>query len=194
VILILLICAIAAAQAQDVPGWRRVGSDREHFDISLDREIFHSGKAAGRLECNQKLSRGTGTLEQDFSPDEYIGKRIRVTAWIKGEKTGEALTFLRVEDRYGEIIQFTNTHLRGAAIGTLNWKKQELVLDVPAEAGVIQFGLLLMRQGKAWMDDVSIEIVPSSVKSTAISIPRRVNPRRAGIFVDHTALNLDFEQ
>ena len=180
-------------RSADMPGWRRVGNDREHFDIALDRDVRHGGAGSGRLECNVKKTNGTGTLEQDFRPDEYFGKRIRVGAWIKGEDSGEALLFLRVDGHNGEVLDFDNTRSRNLH-GTFDWQRRELVLDVSEKAAAIQFGLLLLGKGKAWLDDVSIEIVPRSVKRTASAPVQRVNPRRAGLFIDHPALNLDFEQ
>ena len=77
--------------AQDITGWHRVGNDREHFDIALDRSVRHGGSASGRLECNLKSTSGAGTLEQDLRPDEYIGKRIRVTAMDQRREDGRGV-------------------------------------------------------------------------------------------------------
>jgi len=190
--LVVLVPLVSAAG--DVPGWHRVGSAREDFDIRIDREVHHSGNASGRLDCLKKHSSGTGSLEQDFRPDEYFGQRIRVRAWIKGENAGSVIIFVRVDGHEGQILDFGNTQ-NHAAGGTFDWRQHEVVIDVSPDAAAIQMGLLLRDKGTAWIDDVSVEMVDKTVKRTA---PRpsvsRTNPRRAGLFIDHPALNLDFEQ
>ena len=182
------------AYADDVPGWHRVGSAREDFEIRLDREVHHGGTASGMLECTKKRSKGTGTLEQDFRPEEYSGRRIRMRAWIKGEDAGRVMIYIRSEGPSGEILDFANTQLH-AGHGTFDWRLHELVIDVPPESTVIQVGLILGEKGKAWMDDVSVEAVDRNVSRTGPPFSSsQANPRRAGIVVDHPALNLDFEQ
>ena len=190
----LFLWIVGGVSAGDVPGWRRVGNARQDFEISLDRETRRRGNASGRLECIVKRSTGIGTLEQDFTPEAYLGQRIRLTAWLKGENAGRAMLFMRTENDSGQVLEFGNTQDH-AFHGTFEWRKTEIVLDVSPKSTVVQMGLILDGSGKAWMDDVSIEVVDKHVKSTAnFRGPGPANPRRAGIFVDHPPQNLDFEQ
>ena len=181
------------AVAGDVPGWRRVGSAREDFEIFVDRDIRHGGAAAGRIECVRKRSKGTGTLEQDFRADEYRNRRIRMSAWVRAESAGRALIFIRSENAAGQVISFGNSGNQ-AGRGT-DWRKQEVVIDVPPEATVIQMGLILGEKGKAWIDDLVLETVDKKIHPTSPGFqPGPPNPRRAGLVADHPASNLDFEQ
>ena len=76
-----------------------------------------------------------------------------------------------------------------------DWRKHEVVIDVPPESTVMQMGLILGEKGNAWMDDVELEIVDKKVHTTMPGLqPRPPNPRRAGLVVEHPASNLDFEQ
>ncbi len=40
------------------------------------------------------------------------------------------------------------------------------MLDVPANATLIAFGVLVSGEGTAWLDDAKFEVVPSSVPTT----------------------------
>jgi len=178
----------------DVPGWHRVGSAREDFDIRLDSEVRHGGNSSGLLECIGKNSQGTGTLEQDFQAEEYLGMRVRMSAWVRGETAGNVLIYIRAENTAGQVISYANSQAH-AAHGTFDWRKHEAVLDVLPESTILQMGLILVQKGKAWIDDVELEIVDKKVHPTGPPFHRGApNPRRAGLFVDHPALNLDFEQ
>jgi hypothetical protein len=190
-LLLLFACTVYAA---DVPGWRHVGSARDDFDIFLDRDVHHGGQISGRIECLKNTSKGTGTLEQDFRPDEYLKKRIRISAWTRGENAGRVMIYGRAENGAGQVISFGNS-LDHAIRGTLDWRKQEVVINVPEQTTVIQVGLILVEKGKAWIDDILIEEVDKKVRLTNPAFqPGPRNPRRAGLFADHPALNLDFEQ
>ncbi len=50
--------------------------------------------------------------------------------------------------------------------GTTDWKKYEVVVDVPANSGNIYYGALLSAGGTLWLDDLKIEVVDQSVPIT----------------------------
>ena len=64
-------------------------------------------------------------------------------------------------------------------IGTSDWRKYEIVLDIPEDGAVIGFGVLLQGKGEIWWDDVKLEVVGQEVPTTH---PYQQQP-----------LNLDFE-
>ena len=51
-------------------------------------------------------------------------------------------------------------------LGSADWTRASVVLDVPVDAEGILFGLLLASGGEAWMDDASLEVVGTDVAST----------------------------
>src|SRR3954447_19108622 len=54
--------------------------------------------------------------------------------------------------------------------GTTDWRKYELVVDVPNDSAGVFYGLLLIGgRGKAWIDDVVLETVDDSVPTTRIT-------------------------
>jgi hypothetical protein len=50
--------------------------------------------------------------------------------------------------------------------GTTDWKKYEIVLDVPLNASNIGFGALLSETGQIWLEKLNFEIVDTTVPTT----------------------------
>jgi hypothetical protein len=81
-------------------------------------------------------------------------------------------------------------------IGTKDWKKCEIVFDVPDARCVINYGFLLSGVGKAWFDNISFEIVDKSDKSnrrTANNLYAR-NPNPVPQMIPEKPVNIDFEE
>ncbi len=103
---------------------------------------------------------------QSVAADRYRGKRVRLSAWV--------LTDGRAQPWFG--INVTNGE---ASVGRVDvavkpsgaWQHEEAVLDVPASAQSLHFGLLLNGPGQAWIDDVRLEVVSDAVAPTGPSLP-----------------------
>jgi len=53
--------------------------------------------------------------------------------------------------------------------GTTDWKKYEIVLDVPDGSKALAYGVVLSGNGKVWFDNLKIEEVDKSIPVTNIS-------------------------
>jgi hypothetical protein len=53
-------------------------------------------------------------------------------------------------------------------VGTQDWQQYAVVLDVPKDSAVIRLGILLVRKGKVWFDDLKLETVGPEVRVTDI--------------------------
>ena len=62
--------------------------------------------------------------------------------------------------------------------GTVGWQSYEVVLDVPADATGIFFGVLLSGSGSMWLNNVKLEPVGSDVAVTgkALQRPQNLDP------------------
>jgi hypothetical protein len=150
-------------------GWILSGSAPEHFDASLDHETVHSGRASGVLRSLSPQIDGFGTLMQQASPRGYEGKRVRLSAWIKTKDVADwAGLWFRVDGADARILAFDNMGNRPLK-GALDWAKYDIVLDVPGEAALFAYGILLAGTGEAWLDDVALEVVGKDVPVTDIS-------------------------
>ncbi len=86
------------------------------------------------------------------------GKRIRYLGHIKTEKLkdGFAGLWFRCDGKEGQLA-FDNMADR-APSDTTDWTPVEIVMDCPAETEAAVFGAIMVGEGEAWFDGVSIEI------------------------------------
>ena len=164
-------------------GWFSAGSNPDDYEFILDKKVFHSGKASGLIQAKQKDPKGFGTLMQDFSAEQYKGKRMQLSAYIRTENVENwAGMWMRVEGAGQDSLGFDNMKNRQLK-GTIDWKAYSIVLDVPQDSKLIGFGILLSGAGKIWIDDVSFEEVKKDVAVTNMEKPLPAKPS-----------NLDFEE
>ena len=104
---------------------------------------------------------------QGIKADDYRGKRVRLSGYVKGENIAQyAGLWLRV-DGAGYSLNFDNMSNRPIK-GTTDWKKYEVVLDVPEESIAIAFGILLRGEGQVWIDDLQLEVVGQDMPTTGL--------------------------
>jgi hypothetical protein len=77
--------------------------------------------------------------------------------------------------------------------GTADWKRLEIVLDVPADASLIDLGVLLTGTGSAWVDDLELAVVDGSVPTTGRVIPYRTEVPIPLPDLPRSPRNLDLE-
>jgi hypothetical protein len=155
----------------DLPeGWFKAGSKPQYYDMGVDVGAGKDGKNAASIKALRKQIDGFGTLMQNFKPDKYLGKKIKMTAWMKSNEVASWAGFWLRVDQAGanKSLSFDNIHDRSIK-GTTEWKKYEIVLSVPASATNIAFGALLDRTGQIWFDEINFEVLDNSVASTGKS-------------------------
>jgi RNA polymerase sigma factor (sigma-70 family) len=196
---------IAAAAAEDPPkdaakdhevglprGWFGGSANQDAYEVGIDRKVFHGGKVSAYVRMKDAAETEFGTLAQTIQARAYRGKRLRLTAYVKTEKTdtGTAL-WMRVDGK-GTTLSFDNMDDRPVK-GTKDWHKVTIVLDVPKKAEFITIGLLLAGNGKAWVDDFRLEAVGRDVRSTN-QLEKEVETNNAGQTGLDKPTNLDFEE
>jgi hypothetical protein len=173
----LAVCALAVPALgafADLPaGWFKAGSHPAEYDMGLDETVRHdNGKSSATVKSVAANLHGFGTLMQMTQPGDFLGKRVRLSGWVKSDKvTDWAGLWFRVDGPTPNVsLAFDNMQDR-AIKGTTDWTRYEIVLDVPKEAQRLAFGVLLAGAGQVWMDDLKFEVVPTTVKSTNIAPP-----------------------
>ena len=184
----LLSVLTAIGQSSDPPaGWILAGSSPADYITRTDPQEHHTGRSSGHLRSRSEAAQEGdkfGTLMQSFKADAYLGKRIRLSAHVKVRDVLDwAGLWMRIDGPKNEVLGFDNMQdrpLRGTLTG---WNPVFVVLDVPNNAGDIAFGILVAGHGETWIDDVTLEVVDTSVPVTGSASATTATPQ-----------NLDFER
>ncbi len=152
----------------DIPlSWYQAGSHPECYNMGIDPNVQYEGKKVVTIKSIKK-TKGFGTLMQSCLADKYLGKRIKMTGFVKSQEVkGWAGLWLRVDKQndVSEVLGFDNMSNRPIK-GTSDWKKYEIVMVIPANAYSIAYGSLLVGQGQIWFSNISFEIVSDSIPTT----------------------------
>ena len=185
-------------------GW----SSREPGLVGVDASVVHSGSGAGYIRITDASPVQHLYLNQSIRADRYHGSRIRLRGYLKYENAregrGQTRLLLQIEGPDGSRVG--RDQMDGREItGSTDWTRHDLVLDVPATAIIIFFGIEQSGPGQTWVDDLSLEVVDASVPTTQPNngvglAPERPADALAAIRASQNAVklmmpvNLDFEQ
>ena len=152
---------------QKIKGWFLSGSDPFNYEMGLDYQEKHQGKASGYLKSKTVLdSTHFATMMQQFKADKFIGKRMRLSCFLKTKDVETFATmWMRVDSASDDILQFDNMSNRPIE-GDTNWSRYSIVLDVPVGSAVIAFGVILSGGGHIWADQFTFEEVDENVGTT----------------------------
>ena len=176
-------------------GWFPAGSHPQNYEMSVDPAVKHSGKAGAHIKFIGKNPEGFGTLMQMFKADDYRGKRVRMSAWLKSEDADSAQLWMRL-DGAKRMLGFDNMDNRPVK-GTTDWKKYEITLDVPEDALAIAFGAFVAGKGQAWVDDFGFDVVTKDIPSSNMMTPEQMQEEHdmgASSQLPKQPVNLNFEE
>ncbi len=192
---LLMSGSIGNAYADHPAGW---GGGGEGYELRVDRTVKHGGKASGSIKSTATEPTWYGAFTQAFNPDDYRGKRLRMTAYVKSKDVeNHAGLWMRIESIDGKGNYCLSTDMMGdrPIKGTDDWKQYETVLDVPNEDSVqIFFGALLAGKGQVWVDDFKFEVVDKAVKTTGAVREPVKSKHQLPKGLPKEPKNLDFEQ
>lgn len=182
---------VVGVNAQDLPkGWIRAGQSPNDYEMALDAKGGRSGGACAYIKAKTKDAQTFGTLMQMFGADDYKGKRLRLSAWVRSDGIAKwAGLWMRIDGpaegrAYPAMLAFDNMQNRPIK-GSTDWKRYDVVLDVPPQAVSVNFGILLEGAGQAWLDGVKFDVVGSEVP---------VTQAKQNFTLPKAPVNLDFEQ
>lgn len=165
-----IVCTFTVS-ATPPSGWFVSGNHRDQYEAGIDTTTFHSGKAAAYIKGKTSNTEPFGTLMQQFSGADFVGKRIRLSAYIKTSGVSRATLWMRTDGLDPQKANFDNMEDRKpprVISGDTDWQRYEVVLDVPEDTFGIAFGVMLEGKGELWCDDFTFDAVDRSVPSTNI--------------------------
>ncbi len=165
--LLALTSVFAFTPMDDIKGWFLAGSNPESYEIGTVKDAERNSTVA--FLKSKKAVDGFGTIMQSFNPTTYLGKRVRLSGYIKSKDVKSwAGMWFRIDGPDKEnALAFDNMQKRPIT-GTTGWKKYEIVLDAPDNSVGFAFGVLQAGPGEVWLDDLKFEVVDKSVPLTNI--------------------------
>ncbi len=177
-------------------GWRIRGDAPEKYEMGIDKGAGQSGKNAATIKSIDESISGFGTLLQNCLPDSFLGKRVKMSGYVKTKEVANwAGLWLRIDTKtVAYRVGFDNMHdgkTDRSIKGTTDWKKYEIVLDVPHNACNLAYGALIDGTGQIWFDNLKFEAVDITIPTTGV--PMGLDSAQN---VSHLKepYNLDFEE
>lgn len=135
---------------------------RYDFQIASTEERPYSGKRCVVISRAPGRHYGemVGSFVQRLDATAYRGKKIKLRAAARAELAGAGnLSWLRlnVSTKVFGPQSAAFDSLDKYPITSAEWRIYEIIADVPKDADSISYGLVLVGDGKAWLDSVSVE-------------------------------------
>jgi hypothetical protein len=183
---IVITTFIIAGDNDHIPkGWFPSGSNNAEYEIGIDNSVFQNGKSCAYIKSKSPRENEFGNLMQTISAENYLGKRLQLSGYIKSNDVkGWCGMWMRIDGEDTKQLGFDNMQDR-AITGTTDWNKFKIVLDIPSNSKAINYGVLLGGLGKVWFDNLIIEEVDTSVPVTNLRKERKLPAE---------PINMDFEE
>jgi RNA polymerase sigma factor (sigma-70 family) len=152
-------------------GWFGWSTRPDAFEVGTDRTTAHGGGASAYVRLREQGGEARAYLNQAVQAAAFRGERLCLSAWLKMADTGRAGLWMRV-DGPDQTLALDRMERRPAE-GAGDWRRYQVVLDVPPNATEICFGLWLNGPGQVWADDFALDAVSADVPSTN-ELPRPV--------------------
>lgn len=156
-------------------GWAHAGTNPDRYTIGIDSGIAHGGRRSAVIRSKPSATAAmSSTMPQTVDAGPFVGKRIRVSAYLRRSAPGSCEGFIRVDGQHDgqpAMLRFTSSDQKPARC-TTRWTEYSLVTDVPEGAEHVVYGFGLKGRGTAWIDDVGVMVVDSAYP---------LSPQKAGL-------------
>jgi len=111
--------------------------------------------------------RATARLTQNFNAVQYRSKRMKFSAVIKSEGRQGSVALAMIVSGLCQVFAYDQKDGRNIS-GIAEWKRAEIVLDVPGDSTGIQFGFIVQGKAEIWVSNVVVE--ESTDETTGIKL------------------------
>ncbi len=163
----------------NIEGWALTGAQPERYEVKCDA-IF-SNCAIPILRSRGGADGAMGSVTHSEPADTWRGRRVELRVNLKaGNVAGWAGAWMRVDDADGNPLTFDNMSNRPLK-GTSAFDWYSVVLDVPADADRITFGVMLNGQGAVFIRELDVSAVDKAKVASTNLLPDR--PLHAAVTV-----------
>ncbi len=152
-----------ADEAKAIPGWAFACTHSlKDYDAGVDRTVGYKRKPSAYIKSVNPQPLEMCSLYQVIRADHYRGKQICFSGYIKTELVERGCGFcVRIDDPNGPGALMDNMRNR-SIIGTSDWRKVEITLDVPLDATRILLGTWLEGKGRIWLNAFHFQVLKDS--------------------------------
>lgn len=155
-------------------GWTLAGSAPNDYAVGYEANGFLNAEQVNAVLASRPDANGSGfgTVMQTISARDYRGQRVRFSAQLRprGVDEGAGLWF-RVDGADGKVLAFDNMQSR-PIVGTQQWKRYDIVVDVPEQSTTLAYGVLLIGTGTLGINELRLEKVGKDVAVTETQLPK----------------------
>jgi len=143
--------------------------NQENYEAGVTTDNPFTGKYSAYIRSREVEGNTMGTLWQAIKPrPDWFGERVRMIVYMKtlGVKDAGGL-FMRVST-YGGLINYDYMYDR-VVHGDTDWHKQMIVLDIPRDTSLIDFGVWIIGKGEVQVDEFRFDVVDNKLRVTGTS-------------------------
>lgn len=156
-----------------VLGWSLTGSKPDAYEIRCDDVFTDCAIPILRTKALSSEPYGMGSLTHSESALPWRGTRVELKAELRtGRVDGWAGLWMRIDGPDGKTLAFDNMQNRPLR-GTNSFQWYSVVLDVPADAERVSFGVMLHGPGAVFIRELRFDAVDTEVTSTDLVGPLR---------------------
>lgn len=150
--------------------WDIYGSKPDSYLVQVDpAQKSKYGNSVSLASKETVSATATATLMQTIKAEDYRGKRVRFAGYLKGQGVKSwAGLWMRTNDVADKVLILDNMEKR-AFRGDGDWRKLDVVIDVPSDSAKISFGVLIVGEGQIWVSGLDFQVVDATVPVTAKS-------------------------
>ena len=145
-------------------GWALASSSQRFgYSVAISPDNPQEGGRCLQMSRDARDDSGlaAGIVSRSVDAAAYRGKRIRLRAAIRVAGTsgaGPAQLWLRSDLKNAGAIGFFDS-MADRPVFSNDWAYYEIVGDIEDDADKLRFGLMLLGNGPAWLDDLTLEIL-----------------------------------
>ena len=135
----------------------KVGGSSPFYEV-VDTSALGHALTLRRMDGGSMLENEFGTATTLAPATGFRGRRVTVRAMMRTHDAAAAAVWVRAEGG-GTTLALENNMTR-AVTGTTEWTERTAVLDFPAGAETMAYGLLLMGRGSVSVRDLTVSSAP----------------------------------
>lgn len=158
--------------------WELSAPPYDGAEVALDSSVVRGGRYGVRISGGREglVNTRMGPC-QSFPGRLLAGKRVRLTAWLKGDSL-ETTTYLKLyATGSGGREQSPGAELYS---GTFDWRECSIEWDVPRNADLVWAWVIksVPAGGSLWVDDVSLEVLGPALGGAPGAARKPASPAR----------------